>query len=105
MHPAFFKGNSTTVYQLLALRRQAQTDKTVRVALRFQEVLMSLAGCTAAEVARRLANGCRHHVHLNRRQKFCSRFCQARNETYRILSNLNVSRFDLRKTLLQPLLA
>ncbi len=54
MQPVFAKGNSRTVQRLSDLRRQAQRDRSPRVVLRLQGILMSLDGLTAAEVSQRL---------------------------------------------------
>lgn len=53
MH-VFAKGDQRTAKKLLALRRQAQTDKAPRVVLRIQGILMSLDGYSTGEIARRL---------------------------------------------------
>jgi len=54
MQPVFAKGNSRTADKLLALRRQAQSDKEPRLVLRLQGILMSLDGLTVSEIAQRL---------------------------------------------------
>lgn len=51
MH-VFAKGDQRTAKRLLALRRQAQTDKAPRVVLRIQGILMSLDGCSTGEISR-----------------------------------------------------
>jgi transposase len=53
MH-VFAKGDRRTIKRLLALRRQAQTDKAPRVVLRIQGILMSLDGCSTGQIAQRL---------------------------------------------------
>ncbi len=58
MRPTIFaKGNKRTLANLTTLRKQAQTDKAPRVALRIQGIMLSLEKHSVAEIARLL------HVH------------------------------------------
>lgn len=58
MQPALFaKGNKRTLENLKALRKQAQTDKAPRVALRIQGVMLSLKKYSVSDIAELL------HVH------------------------------------------
>ncbi len=55
MRPAIFaKGNKKTLANLKALRKQAQTDKAPRVALRIQGVMLSLEKYSVSDIARLL---------------------------------------------------
>ena len=52
MRPAVFaKGNKRTLKKLKALRKQAQTDKAPRVALRIQGVMLSLERHSVSDIA------------------------------------------------------
>ena len=52
MRPAVFaKGNKRTLNKLKALRKQAQTDKAPRVALRIQGVMLSLEKHSVSDIA------------------------------------------------------
>ena len=53
MH-VFANGDKRAVRRLVALRKEAQSDKAPRVVLRIQGVLMSLEGCSTGEIARHL---------------------------------------------------
>ena len=53
MH-VFAKGDERAVKRLVALRKEAQSDKAPRVVLRIQGVLLSLEGCSTGEIARHL---------------------------------------------------
>lgn len=57
MNPVFAQGNQRTVQRLLRLRREAMSEKAVRVAQRLHGIILSLEGHTAPEIARLL------HVH------------------------------------------
>src|SRR5215831_790592 len=54
MHPVFAKGGQKAVNKLLAVRREAQSDKAPRLLLRVQGILMSLEGYTTSDIAGRL---------------------------------------------------
>ena len=58
MRPATFaKGNKRTLSKLKALRKQAQSDKAPRVALRIQGIMLSLEKHSVSDIARLL------HIH------------------------------------------
>jgi len=54
MHPVFAKGNRKAIEQLLNVRREAQREKSPRLLLRVQGILMSLEGHTAGDIAHQL---------------------------------------------------
>src|SRR5882762_4723681 len=54
MHPVFAKGNRKAIEQLLNVRREAQREKSPRLLLRVQGILMSLAGHTTGNIAHQL---------------------------------------------------
>jgi transposase len=54
MNPIFARGDQRTRQKVLALRRQAQTDKAPRVALRLQAILLSLDRYSPPQIAQLL---------------------------------------------------
>ena len=60
--PIFARGNCRTLRRLKRLRREAQTDGAVRVALRIQAVMLSLKKYTCGQIAQ-LLHVARSRVH------------------------------------------
>jgi len=54
MQPIFAQGNSRTLKRLKTLRRQAQTEKAPRVALRLEAIMLSVQGQTTGRIAQGL---------------------------------------------------
>ena len=54
MQPLFAQGNARTLQRLKTLRRQAQTDKAPRVALRLEAIMFSVQGQTTGQIAQGL---------------------------------------------------